>query len=476
MSSSRFRGIPSVHELIDHPALKGLVDRVSHHVVVRGVRDFLADFREELSTRAESLSVPYPGELAERIAHWITKEQGVRLRPVVNATGVLLHTGLGRAPLSESAIDAIRQVAANYSALEVDIESGDRGRRIADVERLFQELTGAESVALTNNCAAATLLALSSLAAGRKVVVSRGELIEIGGSYRLPEIMAAGGAQLLEVGTTNKTRLSDYARACEDGPAAILKVHTSNYRIVGFSECPSLKDLVPLARRHRIPLIHDIGSGAMLNLAPFGLPDEPQVPESLRDGADLVLCSGDKLLGGPQCGIAAGTKELVRKLVAHPLMRAFRVDKLTIAALHATLLEYRDPAKAIEKIPVLSLLGTSTQNLRNRAERLAPQIAASPEVQEAVVEEGEAAVGGGTTPARGIPTCCVVIRAARRSVDELARLLRTGHPSVFGRVQKDRLWLDLRAVFPRQDQDLVAAFDHFTDSGTETRGLGNQGS
>ncbi len=464
MNNPLFRGIPSVNELIEHPALKGLVDTVSHHSVVRNVRTFLTNFREEIVARTDGLSVPNPAELAERIASWITREQHVRLRPVINATGVLLHTGLGRAPLSASAAQAVAMIARDYAALEVDLETGERSQRSHDAERLLRELTGAESVAITNNCAGATVVTLAALAAAREVIVSRGELIEIGGSYRLPEVMAAGGAILREVGTTNKTRLSDYDQACGDSTAAIMKVHTSNYRVVGFTDAPSLTELIDLSRRRRIPLIHDIGSGAMLDLRPWGLTDEPEVTTSLQKGADLVLFSGDKLLGGPQCGVIAGKKELVERIITHPLMRALRVDKLTLAALHATLLEYRNPEQARREIPLLALLATSTANLRNRAERLAPQIAATPSVQEALAVESQAAVGGGSTPAQAIPSWCVVVTPKGMRVDEMARALRTGTPSVFPRCQQDRIWLDLRAVFPRHDQDLVTAFESLSDS------------
>lgn len=458
MNSPLFRKIPSVHELIELPALKGLIDSVSHHVVVRNVRSFLSTFREEIVSRADQLPIPNAHELAERIAKWIALEQTIRLRPVINATGVLLHTGLGRAPLAESAVQAVAAVARDYSTLEIDPDTGERSQRVHDAERLLRELTGAEAALVTNNCAGGTLLTLAAIAAGREVIVSRGELIEIGGSYRLPEIMATSGAILREVGTTNKTRVSDYERACQEQTAAIMQVHPSNYRIIGFSETPSLGELCALGRRYQIPIIHDIGSGAIADFGPAGLHSEPRVQDSVKEGADLVLFSGDKLLGGPQCGIVIGKKEWITKLQSHPLMRALRVDKMTLAALHATLLEYRNADAAWREIPLLSLLSTSESNLQNRAERLAPQIAATPMVQTAVALRGEATIGGGSVPTQTIPSWCVVVTPQGMRLDDMTKSLRTGNPAVVPRVQHGQIWLDLRSVFPRQDQDLVAAF------------------
>ena len=458
MTNPLFRGIPSVHELIELPALQGLIDKVSHHVVVRNVRSFLSTFREELVARADDIPLPNASELAERIAKWIAHEQTIRLRPVINATGILLHTGLGRAPLAASAIQAMNAVARDYSALEVDPETGDRSQRLHDAERLLQDLTGAEAALVTNNCAGATLITLAAMAAAREVVVSRGELIEIGGSYRLPEIMSASGAILREVGTTNKTRVADYEQACHEQTAAIMKVHPSNYRIVGFTEAPTLAELVALGRKRPLSVIHDVGSGALVDFSSAGLESEPLVKDSLTQGADLVLFSGDKLLGGPQCGIILGRKELMGRIQKHPLMRPLRVDKMTLAALHATLLEYRSPENAWREIPLLSLLSTSVANLQNRAERLAPQIASTPMVADAKAVAGEAAMGGGSVPGHTIPSWCIAVQPKSMRENDMSMLLRTGRPSVFPRVQQGQVWIDLRAVFPRQDQEIVEAF------------------
>ncbi len=456
--ASVLRNIPSVGELLESPPLKSLVNRVSRNVVVTGVRQFLDDMRTQVQSAAAGVHVPSATELAQKIADWIASEEQPALRPVVNATGVLLHTGLGRAPLAEEAIAAIGEIARGYASVEIDLSSGERSQRGLAVERRLMRLTGAEAAAVVNNNAGATLLALAALATGREVIVSRGQLIEIGGSYRLPEVMAASGAILREVGTTNKTRASDYAAAINDQTAALLRAHTSNYAIVGFTEETPLAELVALGRRHNLPVIDDIGSGALVDLSPYGVYGEPLASESIRAGADLVLFSGDKLLGGPQCGIVAGRRTLVQQVMKHPLMRALRVDKLTLAALAATLRLYEDPALAERSVPLLTLLATPLENLRHRAERLAPQIAASGLAAVEVVA-GQAYVGGGSLPNQALATICLALSPNSGTVDALAAALRGGRPSVVGRIHEGRLLLDLRSVPPRDDERIVAAFD-----------------
>lgn len=457
MANNVFKHIPSVSELIELAPLKNLVDRVSHNVVVNEVRSFLDGLRQEIRARAEDFSVPTAPELAERIAVWISRQERPRLTPVINATGIILHTGLGRAPLGTATVDALAAVAGNYVTLEVDEDTGQRGDRMRAVDKLLCELTGATGALVVNNNAAATMLVLSTLAKGKEVIVSRGELIEIGGSYRLPEVMEASGAILREVGTTNKTRISDYERAVGDQTAAILRCHTSNFRVVGFTEHPSIRELVDLAALKRLPFIDDVGSGAMLDLAAVGISDEPLVPASVKQGADLVLFSGDKLLGGPQCGIIVGNKPHIERLARNPLMRALRVDKLTLAALAATLEIYRHPDQAREQVPVLRFLSTSLENLENRARRLAPQMATAATVAAAEPVPSHSQLGGGAVPAQSIPTWCLQLTPEGLSADELARRLRLGKPPVFGRIQQDKLWLDLRTVFPSQDLQLVEA-------------------
>jgi L-seryl-tRNA(Ser) seleniumtransferase len=456
MPTNLLRNLPSVNELLESPPLKGLVSRVSHNVVVTRVRSFLDDLRSEIQHTTE-VTFPDVKDLAQRIAERILEAEKPKLRPVINATGVLLHTGLGRATLAEEAISEMAAVARDYASVELDLPSGARSQRVLAVEGLLTELTGAEAALVVNNNAAATLLALATLATGKEVIVSRGQLIEIGGSFRLPDVMAASRAVLREVGTTNKTRLDDYERAIGEDTAALLLVHPSNFVVAGFAESVSLADLVKLGRAKNLPVVHDVGSGALVDFARFGFSDEPVASASIKQGADLVLFSGDKLLGGPQCGIIVGRRELVERAARHPLTRAFRVDKLTLSALAATLRLYRDPEQARHRVPLLQLLTAPLDNLRTRAERLAPQMAASPAIAAADAIDDVTYLGGGAVPTQQLATWCVALTPAEISVDRLAARLRTGKPSVVGRVRDERLYLDLRSVFPRQDLDLVAA-------------------
>lgn len=450
------RNIPSVNELLESPQLTSLVDRVSHNVVVTGVRSFLENLREEVQSTATDLNIPTPNDLAQRIADWIETSDEPSLRPVINATGILLHTGLGRAPLAKEAIQALAD-SAGYSSVEVDLASGERSQRVVAVEKLLKELTGAEAAAVVNNNAAATVLTLAAIAHDREVIVSRGELIEIGGSFRLPDVMSTSGARLCEVGTTNKTRVTDYQNAISIETAALMRVHTSNFRVVGFTEAPSLDELVTLGRKRNLPVIDDIGSGALIDFGKYGVSGEPVASESVKAGADIVLFSGDKLLGGPQCGIIVGRQNLIKKISQHPLMRALRLDKLTLAALAATLRLYRDTATAEEALPLLARLSAPLENLKNRAGRLAPQLSAASAVASAEVVEGKTYLGGGSVPTQDIPTWCVALVPEKQGVDEFSKALRVGSPAVFGRVQQDRLMLDLRSVMPDQDALIVEA-------------------
>jgi L-seryl-tRNA(Ser) seleniumtransferase len=417
----------------------------------------LGELRSTLAEMPDGGAVPTRADLAQLVIDRLSRQERSRLRPVINATGIVLHTGLGRSPLAEPAVGAVAEVARGYSSLELDLESGERGSRTSILRPLLAKLTGAESATVVNNNAAATLIVLATVAKGRSVIVSRGELIEIGGSFRLPDIMQVSGATLREVGTTNKTRLSDYERAIDETTAGLMKVHTSNYRIVGFTESASLEDLVALGRRHRLPVIDDIGSGALIDFTRFGLTGEPMASESVRVGADLVLFSADKLLGGPQAGIIVGSAEWVGRIEKNPLMRAFRVDKMTLAALEATLRLYRDPETATQHIPILAMLRTPLLELRNRAERLAARLRDLPGVAEAIVATDTTYLGGGSIPAQSVET--VVIRTTFRtcSESEVALRLRLGDPAVVPRVQEGRVIFDLRTVFAWQLDDLVAA-------------------
>jgi len=459
MSRNPLRNIPSVNELLEYPPVRKLVERISHNMVVSTVRTVLDEVRHEVQNAASEMTLPSVSELADRIARRVMEVERPKLQPVINATGILLHTGLGRAPLAEEAIEEMATIARNYASLEVDLASGQRSRRSVAVEALLKELTGAEAAFVVNNNAGATMLALAALGAGREVIVSRGQLIEIGGSYRLPDVMAASGAVLREVGTTNKTRIDDYQQAIGPQTAALMLVHPSNFTVVGFTESVPLAELVELAHQSNLPAIHDIGSGALFDFQQFGFAGEPVASESIKAGADLVLFSGDKLLGGPQCGVIVGRRTLVQQIEKHPLARALRVDKLTLAGLGATLRLHRDPERARREIPILHLLTTSLDNLKNRAERLAPQLASTAPVAEAATVAATTFFGGGSLPAQELGTWCIAIKPAGSTVDRLAAALRTGLQPVVGRVQQDRLLLDLRSVLPRQDQPLVEAFE-----------------
>lgn len=458
MPANPLKNIPSVHELLEREPLRKLVDTVSHNVVVTEVRSFLDNLREDIRDATTDVKLPSAADLAERIAKWIETDQQPKLRPVINATGILLHTGLGRAPLASAAIEEIQRIAAGYASVEVDLDSGNRSQRVQSVTKLLCESTGAEAAAVANNNAGATMLTLSALGANREVIVSRGQLVEIGGSYRLPDVMAVSGAILREVGTTNKTRIEDYENAVCDETAALMRVHTSNFVIKGFTHEAALSDLVALSRQRGLPLIDDIGSGALVDFSKYGIHDEPMAVQSVRAGADVVLFSGDKLLGGPQCGIIVGKRKYIDLITKHPMMRALRVDKITLAALAETLKLYRDTEVAETQVPLLSLLSASVENLKNRAERLAPQLEALSFIESAEAVADEAFLGGGSVPTQRIDSWCIVIKPAGISVDTLARSLRNGDDPVFPRAQRDRLWIDLRSVFANQDGRLINAF------------------
>lgn len=456
MKSKPLRNIPSVHELLESPPLQNMVERANRNVVVNGVRTFLDNLRQEMQTTAD-LPLPSPAELAERIVHWIQEDETPSLRPVVNATGILLHTGLGRAPLATEALRAVEEVSRDYASLEVDLKTGQRSQRVAAVDKLLKQLTGAEASVVVNNNAGATLLTLAALAAGKEVIVARGELVEIGGSFRLPEVMEQSGAVLREVGSTNKTRVTDYRNAISEHTAALLKVHPSNYVVTGFTEEASLDDLIALGRKRHIPVVHDIGSGALLDFAQFGVEGEPLATESLRQGADVVLFSGDKLLGGPQCGIICGSQVFIDRIATHPLMRALRVDKMTLAALAATLRLYRDPQEAIHSVPLLRLLNTPVENLRQRAEKLSTQLATLPTIATATPVDDISFLGGGSLPNQQLATVCVALVPASGRVNQTVAALRAADPAVFARVRNDQILLDLRTVSPSEDQKLLDA-------------------
>lgn len=457
-SHSALRQLPSVQSLLAAPELTEPRSLLGLEFVTHLARLALAEARQQILTGA----IPHSREgwiprLLERVSSLADQHWRTRLGPVLNVTGVVLHTSLGRAPLSAAASAALRGVARGCN-LEVDLATGDRRPRGHQLQSQFQQLTGAEAALVVNNNAAATVLALAGLAGGREVLLSRGQLVEIGGSFRLPEIFAVSGAVLREIGTTNITRAVDYHRACTPATALLMRVHSSNYRIEGFSQTPRLAELVTIAREHGLVCVDDIGSGCLVDTTTLGLTREPTFQESLAAGADLVLGSGDKLLGGPQCGILLGRRSLIDRIASHPLARAFRVDKLTLAALQATLDSYL-LGQHWEEIPTLALLRASVDSLQQRAERLATgwqaHLAGHPSRQVSV-ELRTAPVGGGSLPLAELPTAVLQLQDAQLSPDQLARRLRLGPPRICPRVADDRVLIDLRSLSPDDDETLAA--------------------
>jgi L-seryl-tRNA(Ser) seleniumtransferase len=440
------RSLPSVDAVLRESAVVALSEEFGRDMVVDWVRRTLSELREQRPTEFSDA----PALVHERIQRKAVEARLLRLRPVINATGIVLHTNLGRAPLADAAIQAIVEASRNTN-VEIDLENGKRSHRGRQVEELWRTLTGTEASSVVNNCAAATLLTLQAIAAGKEVVVSRGQLIEIGGSYRLPDVFRMSGAILREVGTTNRTRLSDYESAINENTAALLRVHPSNFQVVGFTESVGIKELAELAHERDLVAIDDVGSGALVDLTPFGLPDEPTIADSLRDGADLVLFSGDKLLGGPQCGVILGKAELVERLKKSPLARALRVDKLTLAALHATLSIYAR-GKAFEEIPVLRMLTRTAEEIKTDAEELASRLGSA---VNAVVKQSESYTGGGSLPTQSLPSFVVSLRPSSINADELAKRLRIGTPSIVARVERDAVLIDLRTVLEDQKSALA---------------------
>lgn len=462
VAAESLRQLPSVESILLALPLAELIAAHGRARVTRWARNSIAQLRSEL---AAGNGAPGREELAQKAVRLVrdaaNSESTARLAHVVNATGIVLHTNLGRAPLADRAIEAIQQ-AARYCNLEMDLDAGARRYRGYQLDGLWRELTGAEASLVVNNCASATLIALQALARGRKVIVSRGELIEIGGSYRLPDVFAESGAVLCEVGTTNRTRLSDYETAIGLDTAGLLKAHQSNYRVVGFTEQVGIIELAELAHRRGVIAIDDIGSGCLYDLRAYGLPPEPTIADSLAAGADLVLFSGDKLFGGPQCGILLGRKVLVERVKKSPLARAVRVDKLTLAALQATL-EIHLAERAFEEIPVLRQLAMPEYLLKERAERLAGELNLPHDVIVVEAQSSESAVGGGSLPTAALATWALAIRSARISASECAWRLRTGTAHVIARIEDNLVLLDLRTVLPCEEPELLAAIRALAD-------------
>jgi L-seryl-tRNA(Ser) seleniumtransferase len=443
------RELPSVDRLLRDPGVASLLDVAPRDAVVAAVRDTVDAARRR---RAGP-----PDDWAEEVRERLALRTGSSLRPLLNATGVVLHTNLGRAPLARAALDALATIGSGYSTLEFDLHAGVRGSRADHCRTLLTELTGAEDGLAVNNAAGALVLALNAVAAGREVLISRGELIEIGGSFRIPDILEKSGARLREVGTTNRTHVADYQAALSGDTGAILTVHRSNFEQRGFVATPPPREMADVARGAGIPWLYDVGSGLIPDLSPWGLTGEPRVPEAVAAGAELVLFSGDKLLGGPQAGCLVGRRDLVARCRSNPLARALRADKLTLAALEATLALYRDPATAVSEIPVLAMLTASAAELADRARQLA---AICPAELRAEIRAGQSAVGGGSLPGAALPTSLVALDPGAIGPDGLALRLRLGEPPIVARVSEGRVVLDPRTLPISVYPEIGAALRH----------------
>ena len=449
------RQIPSIDRLLGSSVLQDLAGECPHILLREAAQQAVAEIRQVLLDQQAELPAVDLETTAARAAALAGRLMRPSLRRVLNVTGTLLHTNLGRAPLCPAALRAVEEVSRGYSNLEYDLDAGRRGKRFTHVEHLICRLTGAEAAHVVNNNAGAVLLALAALAGGRKALVSRGELIEIGGSFRIPDIMAAGGTRMVEVGTTNKTHLADYQQAIDAETGLILKVHTSNYRILGFTEAVTGAELAELAHAHNLPVLEDLGSGLLLDLTTYGLPREPTVRETLAHGIDLVTFSGDKLLGGPQAGLIVGRKEYVDRLRKHPMARALRLDKMTLAALAATLQLYLEPERALRELPTLRMLATSAEALHERSSRLLPLLReAVGEQMDVAMTEATATVGGGALPLTELPGWVLACRPKSLSLNQLGRRLREAPVPVVGRVQDDRLLIDPRTL-DEDDEELL---------------------
>jgi len=457
-SKQLLRCLPAVDRLLGSSALRELAPHIPAPLLSEAARETVEGLRRRILA-GEALS---ECELEPEVVAGLAAEVArLRMRPsftpVVNATGVVLHTNLGRAPLAQEAIEAIAQTAAGYCNLELDLSTGRRGERFSHVESLLCRLSGAEAALVVNNNAGAVLLALTALAKGREAVVSRGELVEIGGSFRIPEVMEAGGVRLREVGATNRTRLKDYRQAIGEQTALLLKVHPSNYRILGFTEAVSSEELAELGRECGLPVMEDLGSGMLMDLSAFGLPKEPTVQEAVKAGIDVISFSGDKLLGGPQAGILLGRRDRIERIKRHPMARALRIDKLSLAALEATLRLYLDEKTAVSRIPTLRMLAAESKDLRRRCQSLRRRILALDSGIRADIQEAGGQVGGGALPAFELPGPVLAIRVPDLGARQLSEKLRSRRPALMGRIQEDCLLLDLRCVAKAEEGDLLAA-------------------
>ena len=449
-----FSQIPSVDELLVAPGIKGILLAVPRTLVLRAIRQVLGELREKIRKTESEHEMPDLGlsTVVEQITERLSVISQPSLKQVINATGVIVHTNLGRSPLSKEVIAKLSSLAGCYSNLEYELSTGKRGSRYVHVVDILRELTEAEDALVVNNNAAAVLIALNTIAKGKEVIISRGELVEIGGSFRMPEVMRRSGAQMFEVGSTNKTTIRDYEAAIVPNTALLLKVHKSNFRIVGFTQEVNLEELVALGKRYSIPIMEDLGSGCLIDFSRYGLMKEPTVQDSVRKGADIVTFSGDKMLGGPQCGIILGKRDIISAIKANQLNRALRVDKLTLIALQETLSLYRDEEKAIRHIPALRMICQPYQSICRKAERLLGLIGKIDTDNFLIsLSDGFSQVGGGALPLEGIKSRLLCLSPRRLSASRVADILRSYNPPVIARLEKNRVLLDVRTI---QNRDL----------------------
>ena len=455
------RGLPSVDRVLSQEPILQLVQTYSRSAVVGLIRQQLEESRRSIAGGGTPPTLP---ELVETVQQRATEAWQAWPKPVINATGVILHTNLGRAPLSHQALEAMASAGRGYTNLELDLEEGKRGSRQAYVNSLLCQLTGAEAAIVVNNNASAVLLGLAAIAYGKEVIVSRGEAVEIGGGFRIPDVLVQSGARLVEVGTTNRTYVTDYEAAITQDSAALLKVHASNFQVVGFTHTPATEELVALGQGHSLPVLHDLGSGCLLETTQFGLAHEPMPQESIADGCGLAFFSGDKLLGGPQAGIIVGRQELVDRLARHPLARAVRIDKLSLAALSATLLHYLK-GEATSAIPTWRMIATPEDEIKRRATRWR-RVFARP---RASLVRGESTIGGGSLPGETLPTWLLALatNASNGGAEGLAQRLRQADPAIVARIEGERVLLDPRTVLPEEERVLVRALRQAIDGGGE---------
>ena len=454
-SKDYFRKIPKVDVLLSEKRVQELCEEYGRGFVTDCIREELERLRRVISAgdvEAIELALEH---FADDLAAYVEDASSYSLRKVCNATGIILHTNLGRAPLGKIHLDAMAAAMCNYSNLEYDLESGKRGKRYTHYKDTIAQITGAESAVAVNNNAASLTLIFSALTKGKKVIVSRGEAIEIGGRFRIPEVIEQSGAILKEVGTTNRTRISDYENVINEETGALLKVHTSNYKVQGFTEEASLEELVALGKKYNLPVIMDLGSGVLVNLEKYGLAHEPTVQEQVKKGADLVCFSGDKLLGGPQAGVIVGRQEYIDKLEHYPLMRSLRLDKCVIAALTATFRQYLDEDHAIKNIPILYMIARPLEELKKQAEELVSCIQTDCKLGELAVEESVSMVGGGSLPGEELASFAITITPDKMTCDEVAGWLRKLPLPIISYIKNDKVWLDMRTVMPEEVDAII---------------------